>query len=284
MNFRQPLLCKLINYFQKGDYATFKKISHLSFNERTTSDKYFDFNLFIASHISGLIEASDNENTWSKSFDEDIKINSLCPKSIGTTNNWFTKNESVPLITDWKNKPLIVGTHDSSQYSYSVYGNDFLNKVPSFVEIEKEILMEESYPKDWGKFYEVFDFQSSKWEKSDANQLNEGFLLKTKKDFSNISYHIVFPNVRLSFRILQPEWVYIIGLYLLNWEAEKVIKISQNSISIVRGFRLPIIFNRFLFASSKLTRLGPHIEYQHLHPSAVNWLAHYISPRKLAYA
>lgn len=263
----QPLLFSLVSHFGSGNYAAFERICSIILRDSNEVDKFFCPNLLLAAQVAGIVEIKYNGGLqfWSVATSSDIQINSVVPKMIGVTKAWFDKysSDTNVLIEDYRSRALILGSNSRPLSMPSIY-NDFIKRFPSFREIEKFVCVQEQFNLEFGNNFQVFDLDNRAWISHEISNLKQACLLRSKKEFSGYSYYIISPECRLLFRVVSPDWAFLIAFLLLNWPLEKLVSATNDNISIPRSIKLPISISRYLFSASKKMRIGPDIEYMNV--------------------
>lgn len=286
----QARYCSLLKYFNRGDYSTFKRICNLAFDQDSLSDPFFISNLFIGSQIAGLIEVGENDGIsfWAVAFTNDITIIGIEPKQVGTSEKYFESlgGSLNTLVMDWQHRPLILGQTRFSEIPEGkqtlVYDRGFPDTFPTYLEVEDKICTVETFRANFDSYAEAFDFGAGKWVTRDINaNYEKATLLRVKREFSGFNYYIISYDLRMLFKINNPEWAFVAFLRLFNLPISQVFTYSSDRISFARGIRLPMPITRFLFASSKYVRVGPSVEYNNIGEGTIKWLVEYLSPNQV---
>ena len=79
-----------------------------------------------------------------------------------------------------------------------------------------------------------------------------------------MEYKLIFPDLKLCFRITLQNWAHIAALRLLKWDPDKVFAIKNDDFSFPIGFRVPNIFKRLLFANSSKAEIKSQMTFRNL--------------------
>lgn len=269
----QIKFCKLLKYFQKGDYSLFKKACDLS-GVTLLEDPFYYSNQFLAFQIGGLIEASAIESStrWSVSFEGNFEVESDISKIIGVDSNFFeNKENSRPLIKSESGTGLLFGVDSNVCNKHSFFGKAIFSKIPSARSIEEEVLAEEKsfFSKD--NNFELFELSTLAWKALSANEGKAKGIVRIRKRFGGVEYFIVHEEVNLAFRVLHPEWMFVLGSSIFKWDLSKTIKIENSDIVIPRQFRFPNLYYKIFFANSKACLIGKNVRFIEAQKPLLDW-------------
>ncbi|WP_415062093.1 hypothetical protein [Bdellovibrio sp.] len=276
----QSKLCEILKSVQKGDFSTFKWACDLAGLKPLNNDKYFHSNQFFAAQIGGILEVSalDASTRWWIAFKDNIVISSEKPKAIGTSEGWFRENRRPlkSLIEDGYGQCLLVGVDQGIPTSNS-FGSNFSLKLPSLIEIEKEVLREESFFFSQNKNYETFNLTNLKWELDTTIHGESKSLVRVRKKYGGFEHFLISEELGIAFRVLNPEWAFFLAGQIFDWDWMSCIQKSQNRIAIPRQIRFPNFLLRFLFANSQSCRVGTFVEFIDADSNVANEFVRYLS-------
>lgn len=265
----QSKICAILKSFQRGDFSTFKHACSLAGVDSSAVDRYFYSNYFLAVQIGGLIEVSsvDSSTRWWAAFDQEIEIPSSKPKVIGTTEKWFHESSQHlrNLITDENGSSLLIGK-DEPRISGEFFGVGFGNRLPSLPEVENEVLLEEPSFYARENYFEWFDPINLKWNGNQSSDGSTRALIRMRKRFGGVEHFIIYNELGLAFRILNPEWAHFLAGKFLSWDWSSTITQVKGQMTIPRGLRLPNVLYRFLFANSHSCHIGSTVVFKGLNP------------------
>lgn len=274
---KQHLFCTLIEYYQSGDISTFERICSLAGFVTPNSPRYRLFNYLNAASIAGFIEISETEQStrWTSSVRPLIKINSGFPKLIETSKEALrTSNIDLrPLAEEEAGETLIWGkkdiefTHDNEWLSLRCTPSALLGPQNRFVE---QIVEEHALNLDSESEVESFNLQNKNWQIEETSNIRTPALIREKRQYSGNRYRIVLPELNLAFRILYPEWAYLVATRVLRWDFDRCAKVLNGDLYFDARFRLPCILKRYLFANSESVTIGRSTIYKKIEPQALD--------------
>lgn len=273
---QQHLFCRLIDYYQAGDYSTFERICSSAKLIAPSSPRYVLYNHFQAASIAGFFEVSETEQStrWASSIRPQIKVNSGRPKIIGTSKEYLSSTDGglCALIEDETGEALIWGRRDI-EHSYS---SDWLSlrRDPGDLlgapnQLMDKCIEEEDLDLDTRACVEAFDIEGKSWQSIELPDLRQPALVRKRYRFGGFRNLIAFPSLRLAYRVLYPEWTCLAAARLLRWEFEACANSSAGILTFDRRFRLPRIMNRYLFANSDSLAIGRSMTFRQTDPQAL---------------
>lgn len=264
----QISLAAILRYRGSGDFAAFCHAADLA-NDHSVSDQpYFCANLLLACQVTGMVEVSNATGAieWWVAHSGDICIHAAWIKTIGISKAWFEANEAsvMPVVTDQTGRALLLGTARKStgaEGSASVFARPIDKIIPRFKDIENQLFVEAPYETDPVHPIEIFNPKSHQWE-NPGNNDKASRLIRVRTDYAGILYFIQHPQLRLQFRITQPEWAYVVAFHTLPWKLTDLVELRDGQVAIHRTIRLPILMYRALFSASATMAIGPILRFQ----------------------
>jgi hypothetical protein len=274
---KQHLFCSLIEYYQSGDISTFERICTLSGFVTPNSPRYLLFNYLNAASMVGFIEISETEHStrWTSSIRPAIRINSGLSKLIGTTKSVLKSSNTnlKPLAEDDSGQVLVWGQkgvghfYDNNWLSLRCDPSVLLGPASGFVE---QIVEEQNLNLESGLEVETFNLLNRQWQIVEASALRSPALIREKRQYSGSRYRIVLPELKLAFRILYPEWAFLVTARVLRWEFDKCVRVSGGDVYFDARFRLPTILKRYLFANSDSVTIGRSTVFKKIEQKALS--------------
>ncbi len=282
----QVRLCALLKYFHHGDFSRFRQICDQAIGDISSLGPYNYSNLYTASNIAGMIEVSETglSNRWWASIGNGIEVNGHFRKTVETTG--VKKALASVVITDGDGNDLILGSCTQAKQipDNHFFGKDFWSRIPRFNTVERQLCIEEPFRFELGKLLEGFDPQDGRWKIVEQEQVDLPLLVRSRGEYSGLAYFVVFPELNLLFRILHPEWAFMVALNLLNWPLERLCAMQGSDLKIKRSFRLPTLLLRFLFASSSSCSVGHEIKFSEVPNDSANSFFKYLDHVRGNYA
>jgi hypothetical protein len=239
--------------------------------------------MFLAATIAGLIEVEDRERgrTWFATDWDDPEVASLAPKTIGTTAEWFERNDATTeaLIVDVDDHGLVYGASAVTRPAScetSVFGAPFWKYFPYFRDAERRVCELEGFHLEFADRCEQYVTATASWIAVGASGPQEDALIRARDRYSGFSYFVIRPEMGLRFRINHPEWAFVAARHILGWQIDELVRIDGHNLRIPRRVRLPTLLLRYLFTSSKRVRIGPFIEFYDMDDQAVKGLRRFI--------
>ena len=253
-----------------GNYTKMNDIMKRSGILKFSSNKYFQYNLFYALFMEGTIDLVWKEAGLIWCINKDLLDNNkrdsyLFAESLLQKGSLDVKvsNRSQPL-TYCKQQPN-VDTKKSFDH------------VCSIGEVVDASVIEESITSISGSDLEVYSYSENKWEQNES-LYDESSLVRMKDMFHGYKYYIYIIETNKAFRVIDPEWLFIISAYMLNYNYSEVFKLDGQSLKINSSFRMPTIITRYLFNSCKDVELDYVHLYRGISADAVDVLLAYLIP------
>ena len=275
----QSLTCQALGYFGQGDFHTLRRIIDL-LAPQAAADIYYRSNLAAALSIAGAIDVreSDEKREWWTSFEGDIRIEGARSKLIPTSEAGLKSvlHELRPVARDAHDNALILGT-DLEESNAAFFGSSFQARLPTFAEIESQVCKQVTWDPDTLDQVEVYFFTDGVWRS--AKLPSEGSaLVRVRHRLGGMRHYVVYPRVRLCFQLIRSEWMFFTAINLMGYKDRLPINISSSVLAVERSFRLPLVLQRYLFASSDSVRIGPRLEFFRPTSAACDTLFRYFHP------
>ncbi len=261
---QQAKLIELLNYMENGDFSTFEKILSLS-EYPIRNQKYLAHNMFQACAISGLIEVLDTDVRLKWMFSGYDRINSNnSPFKISRNS---LKDPEIsnfqPIFFDNQSNPIIYGNLESlnaKTSSIAIFRTNFRKMLPQFSKMLDRVVSSENW-REIDDFVEVYEPNNNRWVSKNFEGLENNSLIRMNKDYYGREYQLIFPKIKLRFKILSPEWSSLCAIKIFGWDWKNFIKIGENFLEYPAGIRIPNLFRKFLFSHSSKVELGPEIRF-----------------------
>jgi hypothetical protein len=276
----QTQLAALLRYFAHGDFARFSRAAELVFGQARSNEPYFCSDLLFAFQIAGFCEVTNASGVthWWASHWEDIHVNSVRPKHIGVTSQWFSEHQGriVALITDSMKSSLVLGSFcDNASAVCSVFNRAFVNLVPAFPEIEHQLCVEVPFRDELSGGVEVFDPSVGRWNEAVASRVVGPQLIRCKREYSGVDYYVQHSTFGVRIKVTQPEWAFIVAYHILPWRLSTILRVDGDCLRMNRAVRLPAVLYRTLFAACKAVRLGPVVIFEGVHAECIRGIVSY---------
>jgi hypothetical protein len=279
----QLRLSAILQYFQRGDFATFCKVCELAFGRELATTQYFSANCLLAAQVCGLCEVSTESSTdrWWVAHDGDVSVLSQKSKEIGMTPEWFRRygDRASPLVTDSSGRSLLFGLRadaEDSRTRSGVFAMPFDRLVPPFKDAQKQVLAEASYLDNLEGNVDAFSPERGVWEQLTNRISKQPQLLRVHKVYSGVTYFVQHPDLAIRIKVVQPEWAFIAAYFLLPWKPSSILSIERDTVRIARSVRLPTLMYRSLFAGADSLCIGPTITFERVDADSICGAMNYL--------
>ncbi len=266
-------LCKLhlcISHEMYGNYTKMNDIMKRSGILKFSSNKYFQYNLFYALFMEGIIDLVWKESGLIWCINKDLLDNNKKDEYLFAEN--LFKEGPLSVKVSNRNKPLTYSRNQSNGVTKISFDN-----VCSIGEVVDASVIEESISTISGNDLEVYSYSDNKWDQKEFFY-DESCLLRMKGMFYGYKYYIYIIGINKVFRIIEPEWLFIIGAYMLNHDFREIFKLDGQLLKINSSIRMPTIIARYLFDSSENVELDYIHLYRGISADVVEELLAYLVP------
>lgn len=281
----QIRLAALLRYFQRGDFASFRRSCELAFgDELSPSSPYFCANLLLAAQIGGLCDVGSESGAtkwWWAAHEGDVNIRSLRPKQIGVLPEWFERHQGslVPVIARSDGAPLLLGAHldRPETFSTTIFSMGLDRLMPSFKALESQVCEQLAPHDDFPGWVEAYCPDTGSWEDSAVDMSYGAQLLKAQREYSGISFYVQNVPLGLRVKIKDPSWAFLVAFFLLGWPLASLVRVEGATLSFWRTVKLPAVMGRLLFANSQSLRIGPRIIFEGVHRRCIDGTLAYLT-------
>lgn len=259
-------LCKLhlmVAYEGGGNFTKFNKIYSKSGFIGYAREKYAVYNTMQALAIQGVIDLY-----W---LDTGVRWLFRGDCFYGTCvfgEDLLAVDENIPIIF-----------HNSIPIAFQKKGHSnsegLLVNVSSIGVVADHVLHRESIVNQFSQSYEMYCFDSFKWVQKESLD-DKNMILRVKEKFSGFKYFVYLFETRKFYRVLEPDWLFVIGGYMCNFDFKKLLNSSELNLVIPASFRLPNLMSRFLFNNSNSLHLGFNHEYKSVCSDAMRRVTKYL--------
>lgn len=271
----QARFSSLLQYFQRGDFSTFRSACELAFGQQLASEPYFCANMLFAAQVCGICEVSTATGLtkWWVAHQSDIDVRSSRPKQIGMSRNWAIANGGsvVPLVADSAARPLVLGMRVASESAAhsGVFRSALANLIPPFKDIERQLCSEVSFSDSLVGNAQAYEPEIGGWVATTIEAFKGPQLIRARKEYSGIAYYIQYADLGIRFQIAEPEWAFVAAYFLLPWRLTDVLRIEGDSVRMSRAVRLPTLMCRLLFAGADILHVGPVVRFEGVDPGTI---------------
>lgn len=259
----------MVAYAGSGNFTRFVEITKKAGFSDGLRNKYFSYNLLNALAIQNVIDLFwvDNSIRW--------LFNETCLDSeTAFGKEVFEGGDCSPAIFV-NNSPLAFRKEKISSNQVE-YGE--LDNVSNIGVVTDHVLQQEPGAISFSDSSEAFDFDSFEWQTFDGF-LQEGRIIRSKRDFAGFNYFISLPKANKLYRVLEPDWLFAVSGYMCNFDFSVFFNHSESNVSLPAAFRMPLFISRFLFQNCGTLELGYKNCFVDVNSLAINNLHQYLSPR-----
>lgn len=247
-------LCKLhlmLVYEADGNFTKFNEIVYKSGMSEFNQSKYFVYNLMQALSIQGVIDLVwlDRGITWI--INNDLDNPSEAKSILGC--ELLTENSIIPTIF-FQSVPLAYKSTSKNSFV------DTLDNVSPIGCVSDHVLFLDTYMSQTTESFEMYCIDTFKWVHKDGID-DQNMIIRVKEKFSGYKYFLFISESRSFFKVLYPEWLFVVGAYICDLNFRTIININKKALIIPASFRLPKILNNFLFQNCESISLGFQNQY-----------------------
>jgi hypothetical protein len=277
----QIRLASLLRYYRRGSFSSFSRAAISSGATAGADEPHLVANLLLAFQLAGICEVAlpAGRVEWRSAHDTDIVIASTPPKTVVATRSCRLGAASpiVPLIVSQSGIPLVLGASSENPISRepTVFHRPITSLLRDLPAIESLLFAEVPYSTPLEGVIESFDPATGRWEPVSGAPRGAKLMLRARAEVSGVTYYVQHTDLSLRFKVLQPEWAFVVAFHLLPWRIRDALVVDDAEVRVPRAFRLPTVFYRALFASASSVKIGAQVSFRGLSSTCIAGLLSY---------